>query len=92
VAIFHIERAVFGDRDPMRLATDVAQHLFWAGKRRLGIDHPRPFPHRHKVPLEGVAILQIRKGGEGVQFAGVKGALEHFNEATAKEPREHPNR
>jgi hypothetical protein len=37
--------------------------------------------------LEGVAILQLDQGGEEVQLAGVKGVLEHFQEATAEEAR-----
>ena len=44
LTVMHCNDAVVGDGYPVRISTEVVEHLFRSGKGLLGVDHPFHFP------------------------------------------------
>lgn len=52
VAIGKVKQAVIGNRDAVRIASQIMQDMLWPSEGPLGIDHPVPSEERPKKLLE----------------------------------------
>ncbi len=86
------EEPLVGDGDPMRVPTDVIEHLVGPGEGWLGVDHPVGLPGGLEM---GGKVLPIVEGVEcagEVQLAGLERLAHGVEQQPANEPGEHPDR
>ena len=84
-------QAVVGDGDPVRVASEVVEHLLRAGKRRLRIHNPLLLARRSKMLLKGIAASQGCEASRELQSTRVKGVIEQFKESTTIKARQNSN-
>jgi hypothetical protein len=83
------DQAVIGDRHAMGIAGEIVKHLFGPAERRLRVHHPFRFRGRSEIGSEGVGIAQGFELRVEVQFTGMEGTPQLFEEESPKEPGEH---
>ena len=57
LAVFKTEKPTVGDRDAMRVVSQLANHVLWSGQRFLGVDHPRLLFQIPGEASKGVPLL-----------------------------------
>ena len=64
VRVRDLDQPGVGDRDPMRIAAEIGQHLFGASERWLGVDHPVEALEFAQATREGLRFGKIGEIGE----------------------------
>src|SRR4051794_27240735 len=62
LAVFQTEKPTVGDRDAMRVVSQIANHVLWSGKRLLGVNHPRLLLQTPGEAIKGFPLLQRNEG------------------------------
>ena len=78
------DQPAIGDRDPVRVTREIAQHLLGSGERLLGVDHPIDLAQRRDERLELGCVDEPGVGAEELQAARVVG----LDQARKKQPPE----
>ena len=92
LAVGKAHQPVIGNRHPMRVASQVVQHVFWSAKGWLGVNDPTLAMQRAEEGAKGLLLP------EGLQLAGqaepprFPGALQSIDEFAAKDGAEHQHR
>jgi len=72
VPALDVEHTMIRNRDAMRVATDIVQHLLRSGKRGFGVDHPLGLPCRREVIGKGLPTGQRVERPDELQPAPVE--------------------
>ncbi len=91
VVAVEAHQAVIGDRDPMRVAAQIVEHLPRAAEGRFRVDDPVGLRGGCEPCGEGFGVSERRELAVETQCIGVKGAAKLFEEQTPEQPREHSN-
>ena len=67
-----------GDRDPMRVAGQIGQHLLGAGERPLAVDEPLGPMQWREIGLERGLVGEVGMIAEELQATGVVRGVEHL--------------
>ncbi len=89
VAVVDRDEAAVADRDPMRVAGKIGEHLLGAGERPLGIDHPLGSAQRCQSGPELCYVLERRQVVEELKLAFGMQSLEAIQKQATEQAREH---
>ena len=91
-AVAVIDEAIVGQRDAVRVATEILEDLLGAGKGPLGIDDPIDGPELAEETAERVRTGEWRGATRKRQRVAIECALERGEILRAKDGRERPDR
>ena len=84
--------SAIGDRHPMRIGAEVAQHLLGSAERRLAVDHPsRRIKLADQTPKQ-FGLSHAAKQAVKPELSGSVSLLERFEKLAAEDFAEHPFR
>src|SRR5215472_749477 len=85
VGVGDVDKPMVGDRDPMRVASQIMQDMFGTAERRLGIDHPI-FPKQGaEKSVELLLLCQRKACAKEHEFAPAKSALQAGHKLSTKD-------
>jgi len=76
LAVFEAQKPAVGDRNAMRVVSQIANHMLWSGPRLLGIDHPLFLLQAPGKASKGLAILQRQERAGEPPLASSVGAAQ----------------
>jgi len=80
------------DGDAVGVPRKISQDLLWSCEWTLGVNDPFPRAQGSEVGLECFPVPKRDEIGEELQLASIESCRETFEEQTAEQAREHPNR
>jgi len=80
LAIDELDQTAVGDGDPVRIPAQVAEHLFGAGERPLGIDHPFQLAYPAEIVGECIWRRERRGRAADAQRTSVESLLKPLQE------------
>jgi hypothetical protein len=80
---------VVGDGDAVGVGTEIAQNVFWAAERRLGVDHPVVAEQQSQLRSESSWFSQWSESAVELDSVSSESALECSDELTAEHAAEH---
>jgi hypothetical protein len=92
VGIGHLDEAMVGDGDAMRVAGQIVQYVFRPAERFLRIDHPVVFLKRVQKRIECLAVLPAMAGPVEGEPLAAKGFPQAVQELASKDPAENFHR
>ena len=92
VGVGDVDEAMIGDRDPMRVASQIVQDMFGTAEGPLGVDHPVFAKQGTEEGMERLLLRQRKTGAKERKLLPAKGALEAGYELASKDPAQNSDR